>query len=94
MTRTYFACRWQHDLPDEPVELYGELDEQRWQLRKVEVFRDGRTVILGPNDIEQGATALDEAPVPPFSEIAADPQFEPREITAEEFEAIWRRHPK
>lgn len=92
MTKTYFACRWHHSSEDQPVELYGELDEGRWELRKIEVYRDGRAVVLGPEDIEPGARTLAEGPIPPLEQIDADPQFEPREITREEFEAVWQRY--
>jgi len=34
---------------------------------------------------------LSEKPIPPISEIASDPQFEPREITKEDFEEVWSR---
>jgi hypothetical protein len=39
---------------------------------------------------ERGGTRLGLVPLPPFDEIAADPQFLPEEITEEEFEAVWR----
>ncbi len=29
MTTTYFVCRWLHDHPNEPVDLYTELDADR-----------------------------------------------------------------
>jgi len=39
---TYFKCKWNHTFPDEPIMLHSELDDQRWERRKVETFRDGR----------------------------------------------------
>jgi hypothetical protein len=39
---TYFKCKWNHAYRDEPVLLYSELDEERWETRKVEIFRDGK----------------------------------------------------
>jgi hypothetical protein len=38
-----------------------------------------------------GLTRLALAPTPPISEIASHPEFEPTEITKEEFEEIWHR---
>jgi hypothetical protein len=32
---------WHHDRPDEPVALYSEIDSG-FEVRKVEVHRDGR----------------------------------------------------
>ena len=38
---------------------------------------------------ESGDTSLGLAPVPPLAEIAADPQFDPTEVSKEEFESVW-----
>jgi hypothetical protein len=38
----YVKVRWNHALPNEPVVLYSELDDQMWETRKVEVYADGR----------------------------------------------------
>ncbi len=93
----YFKCKWLHDFASEPVLLYSELDADRWELRKVELFADGRKGYAS----EEGAfggTRLGEAVIPPLAEINADPQFEAEEISREAFEAVWRqrgaaRHP-
>ncbi len=90
MTRTYFVCRWLHDYPNEPVDLYSELDADRYELRKVYVFRDGHGEIAGPS-IEMGSTFLSPVPYESLEEIAADPQFEPQEISKTEFEAVWKK---
>ena len=37
----YQEVRWHHDLPEEPVVLYSEIDSG-FEVRKVEVYRDGR----------------------------------------------------
>jgi hypothetical protein len=54
---------------------------------KVEMFRDGR---MGYADAvtEFGGSALGLASVPSLAEVAADPHFEPAEITRLEFESI------
>jgi hypothetical protein len=84
---TYFKCKWKHDSKDEPVLLLSELDDERWELRKIEVFRDGRIGWAGPGTEESSTTRLGEVATPALAEIAADPQFEPSEITKEEFES-------
>jgi hypothetical protein len=90
MTGThYIRVFWLHSSPEEPVELFSELDEQRFEVRKVEVWADGRTGHAGQHT-EVGGTRLGELPVPSLSEIAADPQFEPHEISAADFEKRWR----
>jgi hypothetical protein len=70
--------------------LYSELDPQRWEVRKVEEFPDGS---LGFASAEKSSdkTKLGEEPIPSLAEIAAEPQFKPREITKAEFEAIWEK---
>jgi hypothetical protein len=86
---TYYKCKWNHSFPDEPIMLYAELDDQRWQRRAVELFRDGR-MSYADGQKEFGGLFLSPEPVPPLSDIAADPQFEPVEITQLEFESVWR----
>jgi hypothetical protein len=88
-THSYLKCLWLHNVRDDPVVLYSELDPERWETRKVEVFRDGsKGWADARNEVR---SVLGEAPVPPLSEIAMDPQFQPREISAEEFESVWKR---
>ncbi len=91
MTKTYFVCHWTHEFPDEPVDLYTELDTARCELRKVYIFKDGHGEIAGPG-VQTGSTFLSPEPCPPLAEIAAD--FKPREISVEEFEAVWLRYVK
>ena len=85
---TYIRVTWKHDHRDFPVTLYSELDDQRWEIRKVEVFRDGRMGYASANEAA-GGTMLGLVPVPYLSEIARDPEFEPVAITSGEFEEIW-----
>jgi hypothetical protein len=90
MTMHYIKVFWKHRHRDEPVELYSELDDGRWEVRKVEVSRDG---FLGyaSGSGSRGETLLGLVPVPAVAEIAANPEFEPTEITKDEFEEIWLR---
>jgi hypothetical protein len=86
--RTYLVVLWKHSLADEPVELWSELDSRRLEVRKVEVWADGRLGFAGSNR-EAGGTRLGIEPIPTLSEIAAEPQFEPKEISKTEFEQRW-----
>ena len=85
---THIVVTWHHEHPDEPVELFSELDDERFEVRKVEVFRDGRKCFAHASS-HSGNTALGIVPVPLLEEIASDRQFTPRTITKEEFEAAW-----
>jgi hypothetical protein len=86
----YIKVIWNHQQPDDPVQLYGELDDESWEVRKVEVFRDGFLGYASRSE-SRGSTFLGLVPVPPLAEIAADPEFEPREIGKDEFDEIWLR---
>jgi hypothetical protein len=86
---TYLKVIWQHHFDDEPVELLSELDADRMEVRKVERFRNGMLTFAGP-EIAAGSTHLAESQVPPVTDIAADPQFQPSEIDRDTFERAWR----
>ncbi len=85
----YVAVEWLHD-DEEPILLYSELDQEGWEVRKVEVYRSGAAHYAEAGR-RTGSTLLGEMPVPSLQEIAADPQFRPREITREEFEQVWQQ---
>lgn len=89
----YIKVLWVHNHVDEPLWIYCELDENRMETRKVEVFADGTT---GSADKvkEYGGSQLGYEPVPSLEEIAQDPQFIPSLIDANEFEEIWRKSRK
>jgi hypothetical protein len=84
----YIRVGWKHQNPDMPVLLYSELDASRWEVRKVEVFRNGRCGYASAEG-SSGGTRLGQVPVPTLSEIALDPEFDPEEISREEFEKVW-----
>ena len=84
----YIKVRWIHDDQNEPILLYSELDSDRWEVRKVEIFADGRIGHAGERG-SVGDSGLSETPIPVLEKIALDPQFQPVEITKEEFEKVW-----
>jgi hypothetical protein len=86
----YIRVAWKHQHPDEPVILYSELDANRFEVRKVEVFRNGRCGYAS-TEASSGGTKLGILAMPVLSEIAKDAQFEPVEITQDEFESVWAR---
>ena len=87
---TYIKVAWKHTKSEYPVVLYSELDDDRWEVRKVEIFSDGRCGFASAAE-SAGSTGLGEAPIPVLAEIASDSQFEPVEITKEEFEDVWAK---
>ncbi len=78
----YIRVAWKHEHPDEPTMLYSEVDKDRWEVRKVEVFRDG-TLGYASAERSSASTGLGLERVPPLAQIARDPQFEPADITKE-----------
>lgn len=86
----YIKVKWIHTDPDCPVLLYSELDRECWEVRKVEIFPDGRMGYAGPG-VEVGETWLGQAPVPPLEEIAQNPEFEPETISKAEFDRVWAK---
>lgn len=84
----YICVKWNHSFPDEPVILFSELDDARWEIRKVEIYRNGCKGYASTS-ATFGGTRLGLEPDPSLEEIASDPQFEPKEISREEFEQIW-----
>lgn len=87
---SYIKVKWIHSFPDDPVWLYSELNADRWETRKVEIFADGSRGYASATE-SGGETCLGEVPVPPLLEISSDPEFEPVEITKEEFEDVWSK---
>lgn len=85
---TYLKVRWTHDYRDAPVLLLSELDSDRCEIRKVEIFSDGTMGYASKNDSARG-TQLYEVPVETEEEILSDPQFSIEAVTAEEFERVW-----
>jgi len=84
----YIFVNWMQHFDNEPILLYSELDDSRFEIRKVEIFPDGKKGYASEFE-EFGSTRLGTAPVPFISEIARDPEFDPKEITQDEFEKVW-----
>src|SRR5437899_444473 len=84
----HWKVLWRHDSSDDPVLLYSELDSARCELRKVEVYADGR-MDRADADLQTGNTWLSVGPLMSLDEIGAQPEFEPETISGSEFETIW-----
>ncbi|MFF3443237.1 DUF6881 domain-containing protein [Streptosporangium sp. NPDC002721] len=80
--------QWQHNFPEEPVELYSEVDDEGYETRKVQVFRDGR-LERADTDTETRMTGLSEVPIDPPEEIGLQDNFSPSVISRAEFERMW-----
>ncbi|MFG3617980.1 DUF6881 domain-containing protein [Nocardia sp. NPDC047654] len=86
----YLKAQWHHDFDDEPVELFSEIGEDGFEVRKVEMFRDGHAD-WADSGSGTGTTELGQIPVPTPEEINAETEFTALQIDAHEFEAVWQR---
>ena len=85
----YYQFEWHHAYSDEPISIYSEVDDDGWESRKVELFRDG-SVGYADGARQRGTTGLAEVKFPSVEEIAVQPEFKPRLISRDEFEAVWK----
>jgi hypothetical protein len=76
------------DLRDDPILFYSEIDANRWEVRKVEVFRDGSYSYAGKGREHLAMLAL--IPFPGSEELSQRPELEFSQISKEEFEGVWR----
>lgn len=88
VTVTHLKVRWHHQDHNDPVLLFSELGSDRYEVRKVDVFADGRMAYAREGE-EVGDCILGEEATPPASEIFADAEFEVLDVDAVEFEHVW-----
>jgi hypothetical protein len=87
----YLYAKWKSAPAGSPVEFYSELDENRWETRKVEVFPDGWMGFASALETSNHLTRLASIALPSPQEINRQVEFEARVISADEFEAVWQR---
>ncbi len=58
------------------------------ETRKIEVFVDGR-MDWASAEGASSSTMLAEGLMPSMSDLQSDPQFEPEEIAADQFDLVW-----
>jgi len=86
----YIRIKWFHTYPDEPVEIYSEIEADGWEVRKIEIFRDGSSSYA--SSVKRvGTSGLAEVPILSLREINSDPQFQATEISRAEFEKLWEQ---
>lgn len=84
----YLKALWHRAGKHDPTVLISELDDERYEVRKVEVFANGLLGFAG-EQASARSTRLGTEPVPADSEIRAEAQFSLEPIGREEFERIW-----
>jgi len=84
----YIDVRWLHSNPEYPVRLVSEIGPDRYEVRKIELYLDGR-VGYASKRVSSSDTRLSETTIPPLAEINAQSEFSGIEITASDFETLW-----
>ena len=87
----YIDVAWSHNDANDPVRLVSELDENAYEVRKMEFFRNG-VVGHAADGRSVNGTKLGEAPLPSLAEINLDTQFSGVEIEAGTFELLWQQY--
>jgi hypothetical protein len=86
----YLMVRWHHDGGEDPIVLYHEIAEGQREVRRIELFEDGR--LQRSDKVEPDAlTSLSLEPLPSLDEIREQPEFSAVEIGREAFEEVWNR---
>jgi len=85
---SYFHAAWLAAGEDEPVDWYDELDAERYPIRCVRQYRDGRREAFSYAS-ENWRDVMPEGPLPPVAEINLNPEFSAKEISKTEFETMW-----
>jgi uncharacterized protein DUF6881 len=88
MPAHHWKVVWHHASPDDPVLLYHDVGGGLWELRKVEVYADGRMDVADAES-QTGTTWLSDQALMPLQEIRAQREFESEAVSATEFDAIW-----
>ena len=86
---TYLKIAWAHKSEEFPTEIFSELDSERYEMRKIELFRDGTVRVAGPEGTPS-EEYLSETAFPLDEEIAKQPQLEVLATSKEEFEQLWQ----
>ncbi len=84
----YLRVQWHHSHPDEPVDLYYEVDDRGANCRTVEIWADGHYGFADANHAA-GGTGLAEGIFPDAVVIRSDPEFDLTDISQAEFNAMW-----
>lgn len=85
----YVKLKWFHSIETEPYIIYSEINDQRYEVRKIEVYKSGAYIKYSENMTDLQLNLAD-IPFPlNLDEINQDKQFYATHISKEEFERIW-----
>lgn len=84
----YIDVKWLHQNSECPIRLVSEIDSDGYEIRKLEFFEDGRAGFACAATSQQGVE-LGTVSVPSIVEINAMEEFEGKEISQADFDALW-----
>ncbi len=87
----YIDVEWIHKSATDPIRLVSELDNRRYEIRKLEFFPGGKVGFASQHQNSPG-TELGTAEVPPLAEINKSPEFNGATIRTQVFESLWAAH--
>lgn len=83
----YYKWRWYHDFGYDPVLFYVELDDERWNTKILEIYKDRRQ--YHADERHEHGTFLGKEPYLSVEEINDMEEFFIEEITYDEFKMVW-----
>jgi len=88
----YIQMKWKQHDDTYPAIIICEIDERGWELRKVEIWQNGRKGYASAEG-EFGGTGLGLEPwlAEELQQLLKDPEFEVAELDPVNFEQIWRQ---
>ncbi len=79
----YYKTIWYHKNEYDPIIMYSEIDKQRFETKRLEIFRTGEVAFFD----SRTPLELSETPFPTnFDEINSTNEFFVSEISLEDFE--------
>jgi hypothetical protein len=84
----YIRCRWMSENREGLRMTFSELDGERWEVRRVEVFLDGRVSCADVHG-SYGTTELAKNPIGEPEATVDNQEYEIAELTRAEFEAVF-----
>lgn len=85
----YLLVTWEHNFIDDPIKFYMELDEDRNQLRVIEVYEDNKIAYASLS--KEYNTFLAKEKYPTIEELNSMEEFKGSYITKDEFEDLWNK---
>jgi len=87
----YIDVLWHIGLDEEPYRLVSEIGVDNFEVRKIDFFRNGE-IGFASEEANTSNTMLGTVEVPTLEEINTDDEFTGKNISATDFEILWRTH--